>query len=97
MSRFEQRLRARLENEEFAAGYREMAAELDLVRALDQAREQLHVSKEELALAVKRQTYDASGLRRGFAGAAAVDEELYRCRMRPERCRMGGNSTVRMS
>lgn len=49
MSRFEQRLRANLANEDFAAGYREMSAELDLVRALDDARARLHISKEELA------------------------------------------------
>ncbi len=49
MSRFDQRLRKRMENPEFAAGYREMSAELALVRALDQAREQLQISKEELA------------------------------------------------
>ena len=62
MSRFEQRLRARLENEEFAAGYREMAAELDLVRALDEAREQLHVSKEELAARTGRRRESVSRL-----------------------------------
>jgi transcriptional regulator with XRE-family HTH domain len=49
MGRFEQRLRARLKNPEFASGYREMTAEIDLIRALDEAREQLHISKEELA------------------------------------------------
>ena len=49
MSRFDQRLHKRMENTEFAAGYREMSAELALVRALDQAREQLQISKEELA------------------------------------------------
>ena len=62
MSRFEQRLRARLENEGFAAGYREMAAELDLVRALDEAREQLHVSKEELAARTGRRRESVSRL-----------------------------------
>src|SRR5947207_15927276 len=62
VSRFEQRLRARLENEEFAAGYREMAAELDLVRALDEAREQLHVSKEELAARTGRRRESVSRL-----------------------------------
>jgi transcriptional regulator with XRE-family HTH domain len=49
MSRFEQRLQERLHNREFAAGYREMTAEIDLVRALDEAREQLQISEEELA------------------------------------------------
>jgi hypothetical protein len=49
LNRFDQRLRKRMEHPEFAAGYREMSAELALVRALDQAREQLQISKEELA------------------------------------------------
>jgi transcriptional regulator with XRE-family HTH domain len=49
MSRFEQRLRRRMRDPEFAEGYREMAAELALLQALDEAREQLHISKEELA------------------------------------------------
>lgn len=49
MSRFHQRLRKRMENPEFADGYREMAAELELVRRLDEARERLNISKKELA------------------------------------------------
>lgn len=49
MSRFHQRLHKRLENPEFAAGYREMSAELALLRSLDEAREHLRISKEELA------------------------------------------------
>src|SRR2546425_116857 len=49
MSRFHQRLRKSLENEEFAAGYREMSAELELIQAIEAAPEKLHVSKEELA------------------------------------------------
>src|SRR5438067_12648136 len=49
MSRFHQRLRKHLDNEEFAAGYREMSAELELIQAIEATREKLHVSKEELA------------------------------------------------
>jgi transcriptional regulator with XRE-family HTH domain len=49
MSRFEQRLRRRLENAEFAAGYREMTAQLALLQAIDDVREQMHITKEELA------------------------------------------------
>lgn len=49
MNRFEQRLQKHLQNEEFAAGYREMAAELELVRALDEIRKQQHITQEELA------------------------------------------------
>ncbi len=38
-SRFERRLRRRLRNEAFGAGYRKMAAELGLLHARDDARE----------------------------------------------------------
>lgn len=36
--------------EEFVAGYREMAAELELVHALDERRRQQHITQEELAV-----------------------------------------------
>jgi transcriptional regulator with XRE-family HTH domain len=49
MNRFEQRLQKRLQNEEVAAGYREMAAELELMRTLDEVRKQLNLSQEQLA------------------------------------------------
>ena len=49
MNRFEQRLRKRLENEEIAEGYREMAAELELMRAIDDARKHLQMTQEQLA------------------------------------------------
>ncbi len=50
MNRFEQRLQKRLQNEEVARGYREMAAELELMRALDMARRYQHLSQEQLAI-----------------------------------------------
>jgi transcriptional regulator with XRE-family HTH domain len=49
MGRFHQRLRKHLENEEFAAEYREMSAKLELIQAIEAAREKLQISKEELA------------------------------------------------
>jgi transcriptional regulator with XRE-family HTH domain len=49
VSRFEQRRKARLDNHEVIAGYREMEAEINLLRAIDAMREQLHISKEQLA------------------------------------------------
>ncbi len=49
MNRFEQRLHKRLQNKEIAAGYREMAAELELMHAIDAARKQQHLSHEKLA------------------------------------------------
>jgi transcriptional regulator with XRE-family HTH domain len=49
MNRFEQRLRKRLENENVAEGYREMAAELELMRAIDDARKHLQMTQEQLA------------------------------------------------
>jgi DNA-binding phage protein len=49
VNRFEQRRQKLLQNEEVAAGYREMAAELELMRALDEVRKQLNLSQEQLA------------------------------------------------
>lgn len=54
MNRFEQRLQKHLQNEEFAAGFREMAAELELVRAIDEIRKRQHISQEELAMRMGR-------------------------------------------
>jgi transcriptional regulator with XRE-family HTH domain len=58
MSRYEQRRRKLLQNEEVAAGYREMAAELELMHAIDDVRKQLHMSQEQLAtrMGKKRET-----------------------------------------
>jgi hypothetical protein len=44
MNRFEQRLHKRLQNEEVAAGYHEMSAELQLMRVLDVIRKRQHLS-----------------------------------------------------
>ena len=52
MKRFEQRLRKRLQNEEVAEGYREMAAELELMHAIDTMRRHQHVTQEKLATLV---------------------------------------------
>jgi len=49
MNRFEQRLQKRLQNEEFAAGYWEMDAELELMHAIDMVRRYQNMSQEELA------------------------------------------------
>ena len=49
MHRFEQRLQRRLQNEEFAVGYREMDAELELMHAIDMMRKHQHMSQENLA------------------------------------------------
>ena len=49
MNRFELRLKKRLQGPKFAAGYREMEGHIALLRALEQAREQMHISKAELA------------------------------------------------
>lgn len=49
MNRFEQRLKKRLENEKVAEGYREMAAKLELMRAIDVARKNLQMTHEQLA------------------------------------------------
>ena len=49
LNRFEQRLQKRLQKKEIAEGYREMDAELELMRALDSIRKQQHMSQETLA------------------------------------------------
>src|SRR5438876_3154055 len=49
MNRYEQRRRKLLQNEEVAAGYQEMAAELELMHAIDEVRKQLDMSQEQLA------------------------------------------------
>jgi transcriptional regulator with XRE-family HTH domain len=49
MNRYEQRRQRRLQNPAIAAGYREMAAELELMRALDEIRKQQKITKEALA------------------------------------------------
>lgn len=59
-SRFEQRVRAHMANVEFAAGYREMEAELDLLQAIEDARTRLDVSKEELARRMGRRRESVS-------------------------------------
>ena len=49
MGRYEQRLKKFLQDEEFAAGYREMAVELELMRALEAVRKRRHLSQKQLA------------------------------------------------
>ncbi len=49
MNRYEQRRLKRLENPAIATGYREMAAEVQLMHALDEIRKQANISKEALA------------------------------------------------
>ena len=49
MNRYEQRRRKLLENEEVAACYREMAAELEFMHAIDAVRKELNLSQEQLA------------------------------------------------
>jgi transcriptional regulator with XRE-family HTH domain len=49
MNRYEQRRQKLLQNKEVAAGYQEMAAELELMHAIDDIRKQLGMSQEQLA------------------------------------------------
>jgi transcriptional regulator with XRE-family HTH domain len=49
MTRYEQRRKKLLQNKEVAAGYQEMAAELEIMHALDDIRKQLDMSQEQLA------------------------------------------------
>lgn len=58
MNRYEQRKQKRLMNPEIAEGYREMAAELQLIQAIEEIRIARHMSKETLAkqMGKKRET-----------------------------------------
>ncbi len=49
MTKFEQRRLKRMQNPEFAAGYRAMGAEIQLVLALEAICEHRHISQETLA------------------------------------------------
>ena len=49
MTRYEQRRNKLLQDPEVLAGYLEMAAEMELVQALDEARKQQHLTQEQLA------------------------------------------------
>ena len=54
MNRFEQRLQKRLQNEEFAAGYREMAAELELMHAIEMLCKHRHMMQEKFAVHIEQ-------------------------------------------
>ena len=73
MNRFEQRLKQHLHSPEFAAGYREMDAELELMAALEHIRESLHLSKEELAARMGRKRESVSRLLTDEAANPTLD------------------------
>jgi len=54
MNRYEQRRQKHLQNPAVAASYRGMAAELQLMRALDEVRKQERITKEALATRMGR-------------------------------------------
>jgi transcriptional regulator with XRE-family HTH domain len=58
MNRYEQRKQKRLMNPEIAEGYREMAAEFQLIQAIEEIRVARHIGKESLAkqMGKKRET-----------------------------------------
>ena len=62
MNRYEQRRQKLLQHEEVAAGYREMAAELELMQAIDMVRKQLHLSQEQLATRMGKKRESVSRL-----------------------------------
>ncbi len=62
MNRYEQRRRKLLQHEEVAIGYREMAAELELMQAIDMVRKQLHLSQEQLATRMGKKRESVSRL-----------------------------------
>ncbi|HEY7349704.1 MAG TPA: helix-turn-helix transcriptional regulator [Ktedonobacterales bacterium] len=54
MSRFHQRLQEDMKDSEFAAGFREMDAALNLLHAIEEARRSLHITQKELATRMGR-------------------------------------------
>lgn len=62
MNRDEQRRQKRLQNPEIASGYREMAAEMELMRLLDEVRKAQHLTHEELAERIGRKREAVSRL-----------------------------------
>lgn len=65
MNRYEQRRQKRLQNSAIAAGYREMAAQAQLMRALDEIRKSQKLTKEELAERMDRKREAISRLLTG--------------------------------
>lgn len=62
MNRYEQRRQKRLQNPAIAAGYKEMAAEVQLMHALDEIRKSEKLTKEELAERMGRKRESISRL-----------------------------------
>ena len=62
MNRYQQRRQKRLQNPEIANGYREMAAEMELMRLLDEVRKAQHLTHEELAERIGRKREAVSRL-----------------------------------
>ena len=58
MNRYEQRRAKRMQNPEFAAGYRAMDAEIQLVLALEAICEHRHISQETLAERMSKKLKD---------------------------------------
>lgn len=73
MNRYEQRRQKRLQNPAIAAGYREMAAEVQLMRALDEIRKFEKLTKEELAERMGRKREAISRLLTGDEANPTLD------------------------
>lgn len=63
MTRYEQRRARRMQNPEFAAGYRAMDAEMQPVLAFEAIREHRHISQKVLAERIGRKLDTNSTLR----------------------------------
>jgi transcriptional regulator with XRE-family HTH domain len=61
-NRYEQRKQKRLQNPAIAAGYRDMTAEVQLMRTLDEIRKSQKLTKEELAARMGRKRESISRL-----------------------------------
>ncbi len=73
MNRYEQRRQKRLQNPAIAEGYREMAAPVQLMHALDEIRRLENMSKEALAAQMGRKRETVSRLLTGSEANPTLD------------------------
>ena len=73
MSRFDQRLKQRLKNRDFAAGFAEMDAQIALMRAIEECRRRRNISKADLAKRMGRPRPSVSRLLSGVGGNPTLD------------------------
>lgn len=73
MNRYEQRRQKALQNPEIAEGYREMAAEMQLISALDEIRKLEKLTKKQLAMRMGRKRESISRILTGDEANPTLD------------------------